>query len=179
MISSRSCCRFVVCTSMMWISCSSTSQRCSIGLRSGDCGGRLSLVNWSDLCYPAGRGHQKMIDCGHKGIHGNNTQVELWHLTNAQLVLRGTKCTRQDRSMLSCCLCQILTQPNECRSRNRDLSDQATFFQSSIVQFWWILASVCCSQLKGVSPVCFFCFKVWCVVCSEMATRHFLPQKCC
>ncbi len=45
MIASRSCCRFVGCTSMMWISLSTTSQRCSIGLRSGDCGGHLSKVN--------------------------------------------------------------------------------------------------------------------------------------
>ncbi len=45
MITSRSCCRFVSCTSMMWISRSTTSQRCSIGLRSGDCGGHLSKVN--------------------------------------------------------------------------------------------------------------------------------------
>ncbi len=26
---------------------------------------------------------------------------------------------------------------SECFSRNQDSSDQATFFQSSIVQFWW------------------------------------------
>ncbi len=45
MIASRSCCRFVGCTSMMWISRSTTSQSCSIGLRSGDCGGHLSKVN--------------------------------------------------------------------------------------------------------------------------------------
>ncbi len=45
MIASHSCCRFVGCTSMMWISRSTTSQRCSIGLRSGDCGGHLSKVN--------------------------------------------------------------------------------------------------------------------------------------
>ncbi len=45
MIASRSCSRFVGCTSMMQISRSTTSQRCSIGLRSGDCGGHLSKVN--------------------------------------------------------------------------------------------------------------------------------------
>ncbi len=45
MIASHSCCRFVGCRSMMWISRSTTSQRCSIGLRSGDCGGHLSKVN--------------------------------------------------------------------------------------------------------------------------------------
>ncbi len=49
--------------------------------------------------------------------------------------------TRQDGSMLSCSLCQILTLPSECRSKNRDSSDQATFFQSSIVQFWWTCAN--------------------------------------
>ncbi len=45
MIASRSCCRFVGCTSMMRFSRSTTSQRCSIGLRSGDCGGHLSKIN--------------------------------------------------------------------------------------------------------------------------------------
>ncbi len=45
MIASHSCCRFVSCTSMMRISRSTTSQSCSIGLRSGDCGGHLSKVN--------------------------------------------------------------------------------------------------------------------------------------
>jgi len=34
--------KFVSCTSMMEIFLSSTSQRCCIGLRSGDCGGYLS-----------------------------------------------------------------------------------------------------------------------------------------
>ncbi len=51
-IASRSCCRFVGCTSMMWISRSTTSQRCSIRLRSGDCGGHLSKVNsFSWVCH--------------------------------------------------------------------------------------------------------------------------------
>ncbi len=49
--------------------------------------------------------------------------------------------TRQDGSMLSCSLHQILTLQSECRSRNRDSSDQATVFQSSIVQFWWASAN--------------------------------------
>ncbi len=39
MIASHSCCRFVDCSSMMRISRSTTSQRCSIGLRSGNYGG--------------------------------------------------------------------------------------------------------------------------------------------
>ncbi len=44
MTASRSCCRFFGRTSMMRISRSTTSQSCSIGLRSGDCGGHLSKV---------------------------------------------------------------------------------------------------------------------------------------
>ncbi len=48
---------------------------------------------------------------------------------------------RQDGAMLSCSLWQILTLPSECRSRIRDSSDQTTFFQSSIVQFWWACAN--------------------------------------
>ncbi len=71
-IASHSCSRFVGCTSMMRISRSTTSQRCSIGLRSGDCGGHLSKVN-SFSCsrnqsemiyalwhYPAGSSYKKM-----------------------------------------------------------------------------------------------------------------------
>ncbi len=72
MIASRSCSRFVDCTFMMRISRSTTSQRCSIGLRSGDCGGHLSKVNslscsrnqsemiWALWHYPAGSSYKKM-----------------------------------------------------------------------------------------------------------------------
>ncbi len=57
MIASRSCCRFVDCTSMMRISRSTTSQRCSIGLISGDCGGHLSKVN----SFSCSRNQSEMI----------------------------------------------------------------------------------------------------------------------
>ncbi len=92
MITSRSCCRFVVCTSMMRISRSTSSQKCSIGLRSGDCGGHLSKVKlivmfkkpvWDDLsfvtwCIILLEVHQKMVHCSHKGMDmvSNNTQVD-------------------------------------------------------------------------------------------------------
>ncbi len=49
--------------------------------------------------------------------------------------------TRQDGSMLSCSLRQILTLTSECCSRNRNSKDQATFFQSSVVQLWWVCAN--------------------------------------
>ncbi len=85
--------------------------------------------------------------------------------------------TRQDGSMLSCSLRQILTLPSECRSRNRDTKDKATFFQSSIAQFWWVCVNcnLCflfladrsgtrCGLLL-LSPIC---FRVRHVVRSEM-----------
>ncbi len=72
------------CTSMM-------SQRCCIGLRSGDCGGHVSKVtslscsrNQSkmiELCdmvhYPAGSSIRRWVHCSHKGMDmvSNNTQV--------------------------------------------------------------------------------------------------------
>ncbi len=90
MIASRSYCRFVGCSSMMWISRSTTSQMCSIGLRSGDCGGHLSKVNslscsrnQSEMIWALWRCiillevHQKMVHCSHEGMDmvSNNTQV--------------------------------------------------------------------------------------------------------
>ncbi len=139
MIASHSFCRFVVCTSMMRISRSSTSQRCSIGLRSGDCGEHLSKVNSSScsrnqsemiwaLCHGA-------LSCW-KYIRRWYTVVikgwtwsqqysgRLWCLNDAQLVqsvprkypphhyTTSTSLNRWDKagwSMLSCSLHQILT----------------------------------------------------------------------
>ncbi len=171
MISSHSCCRFVGCTSMMRISRSTTSQRCSIGLRSGDCGGHLSKVNsmscsrnQSEMIWALWHG---ALSCWkYSSEDGYTVVIKGW--TWSTTILRqavafkrcsiGTKrpkvCqenipytitppppawtieTRQDGSMLSCSLHQIMTLSSEC-SRNQDSSDQGTFFQSSIVQFWW------------------------------------------
>ncbi len=91
MIASCSCCRFVGCTSMMWISRSTTFQRCSIGLRSGDCGGHLSKVNslscsrnQSEMIWALWHGAlscwkyiRRWVHCSHKGMDmvSNNTQV--------------------------------------------------------------------------------------------------------
>ncbi len=60
MIASHSCCRFVVCTSMMWISCSTTSQRCSIDwdlvtveaiwVKWTHCHVQETSLRWFELC---------------------------------------------------------------------------------------------------------------------------------
>ncbi len=108
MIASRSCCRFVGCTSMMRISRSTTSQRCSIGLRSGDCGGHLSKVNslscsrnqlsfvtWCIILLDVAIG--RWVHCSHKGTAEGQQQYSgrLWCLNDAQLVLRGPKCAKK------------------------------------------------------------------------------------
>ncbi len=144
---------------MMRISRSTTSQRCSIGWRSGDCGGHLSKVNsfhvqetslrWFELCnmvhYPAGSSIRRWV-------HG---VIKGWRLNNAQLVLRGPKCakkmsstpsssawtveTKQDGSMHSWSLRQFLTLPSECRSRNRDWWCQ----QVSAEKYWCHCSNNC------------------------------------
>ncbi len=54
--------------------------------------------------------------------------------------------TRQDGSVLSCYLCQILTPTSESCSRNQDSSDQATFKKNLLLSSFgepvWIVASV-------------------------------------
>ncbi len=67
--------------------------------------------------------------------------------------------TRQDGSMLSCALRQILTLPSECRSINRDSSDQATsiFYCLILVRPVPIVASVSSYYLTGAAPNVVFC----------------------
>ncbi len=109
MIASHSCCRFVGCTSMMWISRSTTSQRCSIGLRSGDCGGHLSKVNsmscsrnQSEMIWALWHGAlscwkyiRRWYTVVIKGWTWSETILRLWHLNDAQLVLKGPKCAKK------------------------------------------------------------------------------------
>ncbi len=123
-------------------------------------------LRWFELCdmvhYPAGISHQK-IGTLYSWRDGHSQQQyagKLWRLNDAQLLLSvqsvprknishtimppppsWTVETRQDGSMPSCSLYQILTLPSECCYWNRDSSDQATFFQSSIFQFWWACAN--------------------------------------
>lgn len=69
--------------------------------------------------------------------------------------------TMHDRSILSCCLCQVLALPFEYRSRNRNSSDQVKFFQSFLVQFLWSLANCspisCFYVTRMESNVSFYC----------------------
>ncbi len=108
MIASHSCCRFVSCTSMMWISRSTTSQRCSVGLRSGDCGGHLSKVNslscsriqsemiwalWHWCIILLEVAIRRWVHCSHKGMDmvSNNTQVGC----GFKQCSIGTKCAKK------------------------------------------------------------------------------------
>jgi len=123
--------------------------------------------------------------CSYKGmgVVSNNTQVGFLCLnyifkpkTHHYTSPTSLNHWRQGGFMLSCYLSQILTLPSECHSRHWVSSVQLTFFQTSIVHFWW--ACVNCSirflfsaGRRGIRygllllPIC---FKVRCVVCSEM-----------
>ncbi len=78
MIASHSCCRFVGCTSMMWISRSTTSH---IWVKWTHCHVQETSLRWFELCdmvhYPAGSSYQK-IHCSHEGMDmvSNNTHVD-------------------------------------------------------------------------------------------------------
>ncbi len=120
---------------------------------------------WDDLSFVTGCiilmevAIKRWVHCSHKGMDmvSNNTQVSCG-LNDAQLVLRGPKCAKKTsptplhhhqpeplrQSRMDPCF-HVLS-PNsdptsECCSRNLDSSDQATFFQSSIIQFWWACAN--------------------------------------
>ncbi len=96
---------------------------------------------------------------------------------------------RQGRSLR-----QILTLPSECCSRNQDSSDQATFFQSTIVQFLWacvncILRVLFLADRSGtrcglllLEPICFrvqvLCVQRWYSAdlgCNEWLFELLLP----
>ncbi len=120
MIASHSCCRFVSCTFMMRISRSTTSQRCSIGLWSGDCGGQLSeSVNTTVFLWLSGRALRFQRKRLWVQFTGNTHNEKMYSLNALQVALQVA-----------------LTLPSECRSSNRDSSDQARFFQSYIIQIW-------------------------------------------
>lgn len=83
MITSRRCCRFVSCTSMMQTSCSTSSQR--FRLRSGDCRGHLS----SDLTAMFKKPVWLVI------TGWSATTFRLWCLNDAQLLQRDLKCAKK------------------------------------------------------------------------------------
>jgi len=164
--------------------------------RAGDFGGYLSLVNslsmsvWDDLSFVAWWSiHQKMKHCGHKGmdmVSSNNAQVDCGVENDVQLVLKGQENSqhtitspaawavdsRQDGSMLSCCWPSIWMSQQKSR-----LIKPGTFFQTSIVLFWWALANCNLSFLfssdRTVTGLCSgaVALLLWHVVNSEMLSR--------
>ncbi len=120
----------------------------------------LSFVTWCIILLE--KASEDGYTCSHKGMDmvSNNTQAVAFK--QCSIGSKGPKGfqeniphtftpppawtieTRQGGSMLSCFILlwhQILTPPSECSRRNHDSSDQPTFFQSSIVQFWWACAN--------------------------------------
>lgn len=126
-------------TSMMWFSHSTTSQRRSFRLRSGECGDHYSIES--------GR---------------------LWCLNNGHLVLRDLKCQEKIslmimliHSRLDPCFhivyTKILTLLFKCCSRHWDSPQPRQRF-SSFLEPLHTATSASCSQQTRVSPCVVFCF---------------------
>ncbi len=123
MIASRSCCRFVGCMSMIRISRSTTSQRCSILLLDWDLVTVEAIwVKWTH-CYvqePSLRWLE-----GPKGApHHYTTTTCLNHWDKAEWIHAFMFFTPN-------------SDPTICMSQQKSRLIRPTFFQSSIVQFWW------------------------------------------
>ncbi len=200
-IVSRSFCRFVGCTSMMWISRSTTSQRCSIRLRSGDCGGHLSNVN-SSSCS---RNQSEMIWALWDGalscwISEDGYTVVIkgwtWSATIIRQAVAFKRCSIGTKCAKKISLTPLHHQPEPLRQGRMDpcfhvfyakfwpyhlnvaaeiethLAIQPTFFQSTIVQFWW--ACVNCSLRFPV-----FSWQEQNPVWSSAAVAHLLQGSTC
>ncbi len=116
----------------------------------------LNFVTWCIILLEVAI--RRWVHCRY-GLSQQQYSGRVWCLNDAQFEQRSPKCakkisthhyttttslnieTSQNGSMLSCSLRQILTLPSECRSRNRDSSDQARFSQSFIVKFLWACAN--------------------------------------
>jgi len=76
-------------------------------------------TSWADPYHPTKVPHSLKA-------HQTNT----WHEKPIEPIIIINKKSKNDGSMFSFGLCQILTLPSECLNRNRDSSDQATFFSN-------------------------------------------------
>ncbi len=144
----------------------------------------LSFVTWCIILLEVVI--RRCVHCSHKGMDmvSNNTQTVAFKRCSIG-AKRPKVCqeniphtitpppvwtveTRQDESMLSCSIRQILTLSSECCSRNQDSSNQATFLQSSIVQFWW-------SCVNCILRVLFLADRSstwWCLVWTSASCLH-------
>lgn len=98
----------------------------------------LDDFSFMTLCVPPEDGHT-----GHNGINMVSTRLVPLILRGAKKISHTTSSwsinKKQYGSTLSCSLQQFVTLPN-VTTENED-SNLATFFQTSTVQLWWVLAN--------------------------------------
>lgn len=127
--------------------------RLNNGLSGGDCDwGYLSTVN-SLACWI--NTHQTWLWSQREGRDVQWYSERLWYLNGPEFTKKtsptpvkplGVQPELLIQGRMAPCLYQkILTF--KCHSRNDDSSDQETFFQPVIVQFWWSLRKCCPSLL--------------------------------
>ncbi len=171
MIASLSCCRFVGCTSMMRLSRSTTSQRCFIWLRSGDCGGHLSKVN----TLSCSRNQSEMISALRHGVvycwkkpseDGYTVVIKgwTWSATISPAPLHHhhqPEPLRQGR--MDPCFHVLYTKfwlyhLNAAEIKTHQIRQRfINLLLSNFGEPVWIVASVSCSYLTGVAPGVVFC----------------------
>lgn len=142
---------------MLWTSCSTSSQRCSIGLRSVDCAGYLTKLmscSWNQLKM------MRVLFHGTSSCWKYPWEKEIWQCFSMMSYSNDAKCILKDlmcaknifptplhhqsapftwRIMDLCYPLQILN-PTEWMSQQvlrYCMSEQVKFFQSSVIQFWW------------------------------------------
>lgn len=91
------------------------------------------------VCYPAGSSYQKMVHWSDRGkdVVGSTTQLGWW-VSGGQSVPRKQSSHRYTTSTSSTVWIHCLHQIQSYHTRMRNLSKQATLFQTSLVQFWGV-----------------------------------------
>lgn len=99
-----------------WILCSAKSQRCSVRLRSGDCGWHLWTVMFmfKKLVWDHLNLVNAVLSCWMQGHEHSYQQYSGKCLHHVQLVPRVRKRVPRKHPMLLCRLCRILTPPSKC-----------------------------------------------------------------
>lgn len=165
MIASPSWYTFLGWKSMIWIPRFTTSQRCAIGLRSGNRGDHLSTGNsltrsWNQfeiICANDVLSSHQMIGIKKHGHGQKQYSTRPWHLNNAWLFQRSPKSAMKTpphvTKAAAPCLLVLYTKFWRYHLKvtaETDSLNQAIFFKSSVVQFRWTHAN-CFQFLADVS----------------------------
>ncbi len=170
-------------------------KKCSVGVRSGDCGGYSSIVNslscsrnQFEMIWALWHGALSCWKWSERDGHGQQQYFsKSWHLNNAQQVLSGPKCAKkispkplhqqQPEPLIQGRMdpCFHVVTPNSdpaiWKSQKKSgLIGPGNLFSIFYCQFWWSCTNCSLSFLflADRSGTCCGLLLVWCVVLSEI-----------